>query len=62
MGADNGAIAATTDATEGSTTAEEAEAKEAEEAEAPPKYFGTLRALLPSWLATWQMYRYKYIV
>ena len=52
MGAESGAIAATTDATEGSRGNEAEEAMEEAEA-APPKYFGTLRGMLPSWLTTW---------
>ena len=60
MGAESGAIAAITDGTEegsdimaGAPGADEEEEGTTEGMEDPPKYFGTLRGTLPSWLVTW---------
>ena len=61
MGAESGAIAAITDGTEDGSDDIRAGAPEADEEEVgtaddgmegPPKYFGTLRGALPSWLVT----------
>ena len=60
MGAESGAIAAITDGTEDGSDDIRAGAPEADEEvgttdggmEGPPKYFGTLRGALPSWLVT----------
>ena len=60
MGAESGAIAAITDGTEDGSdnmagapgAADEEEGSTTDGMEGPPKYFGTVRGTLPSWLVT----------